>query len=219
VPNEPEIEIRSLNEPPFTVPVSTLATLPRREVKADFHCVAGWTAQGLRWSGVAFSDFYQAMIDPARANNTPISHISVSHIVFEGLDGFRSIVLLEDVMSTDVLLADQLEGVELNGDHGAPLRLVSPNQYGFISTKHLCRVELHDTRPPERYHHHWRTQLTLQVLKPHQRARVWQEERHRYLPGPIVRPVYHALMRRLLGDLRDSDQGGQRGDATHPGPR
>ena len=48
---------------------------------------------------------------------------------------------------TGVLIADRLDGRPLDGDHGAPVRLVSPAQYGYISTKHLCRIEVHTREP------------------------------------------------------------------------
>jgi hypothetical protein len=46
-----------------------------------------------------------------------------------------------------------------------------------------------------RYHPSWRAHLGLQLVKPHPRARVDLEERHRYLPARVVRPVYHRLIR------------------------
>ena len=121
---------------PFAVPLADLAALPRRELIADFHCVAGWSATDLRWEGVAYETFHRLVIEPAIPADP-----SVTHAVFEGLDGYRSIVLLEDALRDDVILADHLNGRPLDSDHGAPVRLVSPSQYGFVSTKHLCRIE------------------------------------------------------------------------------
>jgi len=72
---------------------------------------------------------------------------------------------------------------------------VSPAQYGYISTKHLARIELHSSEPRVRYHPSRRSNLRLQLVKPHPRARVWHEERHRYLPGRLLRPVYHRLIK------------------------
>jgi DMSO/TMAO reductase YedYZ molybdopterin-dependent catalytic subunit len=85
----------------------------------------------------------------------------------------------------------------LDGDHGAPVRLLSPAQYGFVSTKHLCRIEVHTSEPRVRYHPSWSAHLALTLVKPHPRARVWREERHRYLPAGLVRPVYRRLIRRI----------------------
>src|SRR5207237_10248083 len=79
---------------------------------------------------------------------------------------------------------------------GAPARLVSPNQYGFVSVKPLCRIELHSAEPSANYGAPSRfAEVTLRsLIKPHRRARVWQEERHRYLPGRLVRPAYRLLI-------------------------
>jgi DMSO/TMAO reductase YedYZ molybdopterin-dependent catalytic subunit len=189
VPDDPRLTIAGAVRAPTTVALAELASLPRREVVADLHCVAGWTATGLRWGGVAFADLYREMIEPAVRPGTKITHV-----VFAGLDGYRSVVLLEDVFADDVLLADHLDGQPLTPEHGAPVRLVSPGQYGFVSTKHLSRIEVHDTEPDVRYHPSRRVNLALRMVKPHRRARVVYEERHRYLPAWLVRPVYHRLV-------------------------
>ncbi|MGI8795342.1 MAG: molybdopterin-dependent oxidoreductase [Acidimicrobiia bacterium] len=141
------IEISGAVAKSFAVPLAALATLPRRELTADFHCVAGWSATHLRWEGVAFETFYRMIIEPSVQPDT-----SVTHLVFEGLDGYRSIVSIEDALADDVLIAERLNGSPLDADHGAPARLVSPNQYGFVSTKHLCHIELHTAEPTENYH-------------------------------------------------------------------
>ncbi len=189
VPARPGIEITGAVTEPFTVPAAELARLPRREQTADLHCVAGWSATGLRWEGVPFEAFYRTCIAPALPPGT-----TVTHVAFRGLDGYRSIVLLDDALADDVLIAERLDGRPLDGDHGAPLRLVSPSQYGFINTKHLCRIEVHSGEPPERYHPSPLIQFGLQLFKPHPRARVWHEERHRTLPTWAVRPIYRALI-------------------------
>lgn len=101
---------------------------------------------------------------------------------------------IEDVLADDVLIAEHLDGRPLDGDHGAPVRLVSASQYGFVSIKHLCRIEVHTARPPERYVPDRATRLGLRLVKPHRRARVWEEERHGHLPAWAVRPVYRLLI-------------------------
>jgi DMSO/TMAO reductase YedYZ molybdopterin-dependent catalytic subunit len=57
VPADPGIEISGAVAESFVVPLSELATLPRRELTADFHCVSGWSATDLDWEGVAFETF------------------------------------------------------------------------------------------------------------------------------------------------------------------
>ncbi|HYF45218.1 MAG TPA: hypothetical protein VD926_03345, partial [Acidimicrobiales bacterium] len=62
----------------------------------------------------------------------------------------------------------------------------------------LCRIELHPREPGGRYHPSLLMHWGLQLVKPHPRARVWEEERHRFLPGRLVRPIYQ----RLVGPIR-----------------
>jgi DMSO/TMAO reductase YedYZ molybdopterin-dependent catalytic subunit len=184
VPVDPVIEVRGAVAEGFDLPLATLSTLPRREVAADFHCVAGWSATDLRWEGVAFATFHRAVIEPALPAGT-----SVTHVVCRGLDGWESVLTIEDALADDVLLAENLDGRPLDGDHGAPVRLVSPRQYGYISVKHLSRVEVLTAAPRS-------TEGPL--LRSHPRGRVWEEERHGLLPGRVVRPFY----RTLIGPIR-----------------
>jgi DMSO/TMAO reductase YedYZ molybdopterin-dependent catalytic subunit len=129
----------------FDIRVSDLAGMPREEITADFHCVAGWSCRDLRWDGVRFATFYDAVIAP----RVPAG-VQVNHVLFRGGDGYEAALLLEDACVDNVLLADQLDGAPLTGAHGAPVRLVSPSQYGHKSVKHLNAIEVHAHEPRER---------------------------------------------------------------------
>lgn len=209
VPADPLITVCGAVRDETAFAVADLATLPRTELTADFNCVAGWSAVGLHWEGVGFHTFYARVIQPALLPDTHVTHFG-----FVGLDGYRSIAVAEDVLADDVLIADRLNGAPLDGDHGAPVRLVSPKQYGFMSTKHLSRVEVYTTAPKLRYHRSPLIQFGLELVKPHPRARVWHEERHALLPAPVVRPIY----RLLIGPLKRLSHAPQR-DAPSPAPR
>ena len=191
VPADPVIEIAGAAvDAPLTVPLTELARLPRREQTSDFHCVAGWSATGLRWEGVPYERFHRLVVEPALRPGA-----NVTHVVFAGLDGYRFAVTLEDALADDVLIAEHLDGRPLDSDHGAPVRLVSPSQYGYVNVKHLSRIEPHSSAPaghsaPLRW-----VEAGLRVaVTPHRRARVWREERHRFIPGRLLRVPYRALI-------------------------
>ena len=95
VPDLPVIEIGGAVAGTVALPLTELARLPRREQTADLHCVAGWSAVGLRWDGVAFRTSYRG-VEPI----LPDGSAPVTHVVFAGLDGHRSIVTLEDALKT-----------------------------------------------------------------------------------------------------------------------
>ncbi|TNC32973.1 molybdopterin-dependent oxidoreductase [Mumia zhuanghuii] len=191
-PRDHHIEVMGADMDAFVVPLPTFRALPRVSRTRDFHCVGGWTATDVHWEGVTFPTFYEHLIAPRLATGTEITHFT-----FGGLDGYRSVVCAEDVMDDDVLLVDVLDGEPLSPDHGAPLRLVSPKQYGFISTKHLSLIELHTVEPDFDFgaaSSLARLGLRLIMFRRHPRSRVWLEERHGYLPGPVVRLFYRPLI-------------------------
>lgn len=159
-----------------------LANLPRIEQVSDFHCVTTWSHRSLRWSGVRFSDFYAHHIAPRLA---PGSHVTT--VVLRGQDGYRTTLLLEDLLAADVLLADRLDGKPLGIEHGAPLRVVAPAHYGYKSLKHVSRVEF--------YPHELKNKSAVLALMDHPRARVEFEERARGLPGWLLRHFYRLLIR------------------------
>lgn len=170
-----------------TEPSSSPAASPSRDHRR--FPLRGWVVgTNLHWDGVGFKTLYNKIIEPQLDAGGP-----TTHVVFGGLDGYRAIVLLEDALD-DVLIADRLDGRPLDSDHGALVRLVSPSQYGYVSVKHLCRIELHTSQPPAKYHPSPVIQAGLQLVNPHPRARVCPEERHRYLPPPVLRPIYRLLI-------------------------
>ncbi|MEV6716970.1 molybdopterin-dependent oxidoreductase [Lentzea sp. NPDC051208] len=199
MPDDPVIAISGVVREPVEVRLEELSALPHRETLADFHCVAGWTATDLRWEGVRFADFYRRFVEPALEPG-----VTVTHLAFEGLDGAASVAELQDALADDVMLARRLNGRPLNGDHGAPIRLVSPAQYGYMSIKHLCAVEVCSALPA----HRLGTKIFDRLLEGHPRARVWQEERHGRVAGRLVRPFYRAL----IGPIRRLSAKGAQGE-------
>jgi len=126
----------------------------------------------------------------------------VSHLLFEGADGFRTTLTLADALDEDVMLADQLGGTALDSDHGAPVRLFSPKQYGYKSAKHLCGIELHTSQPADGYRKGVCRRFLRWLVKPHPRARVAEEERHCHLPAWVVRGIYRQIPRLWIWAFR-----------------
>ena len=165
-----------------------LAGLPRAEQVSDFHCVTTWSHRSLRWSGVRFADFYERHF-AARFDAAP----GVMALVFRGQDGYRTALLLEDLLAADVLLVDRLNDLPLSLAHGAPLRLVAPAQNGYKSVKHLCRIEF--SAGPAKL-----KKGALAFLD-HPRARVALEERGRWFPGWLLRHAYRPLVKPAVAEF------------------
>lgn len=85
-----------------------------------------------------------------------------------------------------MILADTLNGKPLSVKHGAPIRLVAPDHYGYKSVKYLNRIALHSGSPGYR--------PSGFGFMEHPRARVTFEERGQVFPGWILRYAYKPLV-------------------------
>ena len=168
-----------------------LSGLPRITVQSDFHCVTTWSHLGVTWGGVRFSEFYRERV-------TSLAHRStdVVGVILRAQDGYRTTMLLDDLLADDVLLADEMNGLPLSVDHGAPLRLIAPQHYGYKNLKHLATLEFCDTMPVVKHG-------ALAFLD-HPRARVALEERGRWFPGWLLRRVYRPLIHRTVAIFRQA---------------
>ena len=180
----PEIEIAGDVERELHV-ADALSGLPRVEQLSDFHCVTTWSRRSLRWGGVRFVDFFEKVLVP-EASPRPQATL----VALRGQDGARTGMLLADLISPDVLLADTLDGKPLTVEHGAPLRLIAPAHYAYKSVKHLSRIEFRQ----EALGYHGSAFRFMD----HPRARVALEERGRGAPGWLLRYLYRPLVPRII---------------------
>jgi DMSO/TMAO reductase YedYZ molybdopterin-dependent catalytic subunit len=172
MPAEPRLEITNEGEPVDVVTAADLQALGPLEHRSDFHCVTSWSVTGLVWTGVRLRDVLASV---------GITGAPAPYLVARGGDRRKAAFLWEDATAEDVLLATHLDGEPLDDRHGAPLRLVSPSQYGYKSVKHLVSIDFRSERPKT-------------LSKEHLRARVALEERHPKLPSWSVRGPYRLLI-------------------------
>lgn len=118
-------------ERPLALSWSEFETLPRTAVRADMHCVTGWTRLDLSWEGVSFRTIVE------RTRPRP----EVKHVMAHGDYGYTTNVPLGVLLEADVLLATHESGRPLSPEHGAPLRLVVPKRYAWKSAKWLRGLE------------------------------------------------------------------------------
>jgi DMSO/TMAO reductase YedYZ molybdopterin-dependent catalytic subunit len=163
---------------PTQIPLDDLISPDQRRAQhSDLHCVTTWSAQDLRWEGVPFRNIHETLSAEVGMAD------AVTWVTFVGLDGYRACLRLDDALADHVLLADRLDGAPLGVEHGAPVRLVAPAHYGYKSVKHVCAIEYRRNYDPGSAR--WAA---------HPRGRVAREERSRYLPGPLWRPIWRALL-------------------------
>lgn len=165
-----------------------LDSLPRVDQVSDFHCVTTWSKLNLNWSGYRFKDFYTNLILPKVSSE-------ITFVIFRAQDGYKTSLPLVDLMQENVLLADQLDNQPLSLEHGAPIRILAPNHYGYKNLKHLKRIEFYGEKKI--------LKQGLVSFMDHPRARVAFEERASKGPGIFFRFLYKFGIK---GTIRDFEK-------------
>jgi DMSO/TMAO reductase YedYZ molybdopterin-dependent catalytic subunit len=120
-------------EKPVSLSYHDVLSLPKVEQVSTFHCVTGWTVTNVRWGGVRLKE----VLDLARP--LPSAHAlefqSAENPYVDGLT-------MEQAGLHDVMLAYEMNGSPLPREHGAPMRLIIPEMYGYKNVKWLAAINL-----------------------------------------------------------------------------
>jgi DMSO/TMAO reductase YedYZ molybdopterin-dependent catalytic subunit len=153
-------EVSGLVESPYTLTYSDLKDLGAATVKADMHCVTGWSTLDNEWEGVPFRVLAE------KAGPKPEAAWVVTHCDY----GYTSNLSLKAMLDDDVLVAWGHGGQPLAPEHGFPLRLVVPKRYAWKSAKWLRGLEFVDRN----------VRGFWEVRGYHMHADPWREERYSY---------------------------------------
>ena len=123
----------------------------------DFHCVTGWSVADVKWEGVKI----RRIAEMAKVKD------SAKWVIFFSLDGYSSVVPIEDALSEDAIIALKMNGEPLSLKAGFPARPFIPHLYAWKSAKWLTAIyfssQYQDGFWEERGYH--------------ERGNVWEEER------------------------------------------
>jgi DMSO/TMAO reductase YedYZ molybdopterin-dependent catalytic subunit len=132
-PTNWRLTIDGLVEKPLQLSYQQLLALPKAEQLSTFHCVTGWIVNNVRWGGVRFHDLLAAAAPRQQAR--ALHFISAEKPYDDYLD-------LRQVSLPNVMLAYEMDGKPLRREHGAPVRVVIPEMYGYKNVKWVERIEL-----------------------------------------------------------------------------
>ncbi len=127
------LRIDGLVQRPIELSYGELRSLPRVEQVSTFHCVTGWIVKGVRWGGVRFHDLL--------AGARPMPQAHALHFV-SAEKPYDDYLTLQQVALSQVMLAYEMNGKPLAREHGAPVRVVIPEMYGYKNVKWVERIEL-----------------------------------------------------------------------------
>jgi DMSO/TMAO reductase YedYZ molybdopterin-dependent catalytic subunit len=132
-PTTYRLRVDGLVASPSSFSLADLKAMPRAEQVSDFHCVTGWSVSNVRWAGVR------------------LRHVLERAGARKGIGGLRFVsaekpyddsLTLRQALLPDVMLAYEMDGGPLARPHGAPVRLLMPEMYGYKSVKWVEQIEL-----------------------------------------------------------------------------
>jgi DMSO/TMAO reductase YedYZ molybdopterin-dependent catalytic subunit len=129
------LRVDGLVRRPLTLNYHELLALPKATQVSTFHCVTGWVVNNVRWGGVRFHDLLAAA--------GPLSQAGALHFV-SAEKPYDDYLSLRQVSLRDVMLAYEMDGKPLPREHGAPVRVVMPEMYGYKNVKWVERIEVVD---------------------------------------------------------------------------
>jgi DMSO/TMAO reductase YedYZ molybdopterin-dependent catalytic subunit len=127
------LRIGGLVEQPHELTYDELRALPQVSAVAASPCVTGWTVGGVHWRGVRFKDLL------AKAGPLPHAH-ALQFVSAE--QPYVDYLTLDQANLPHVMLAWEMDGKPLLREHGAPVRVVIPEMYGYKNVKWVAEVNL-----------------------------------------------------------------------------
>ncbi|MDX6481694.1 MAG: hypothetical protein QOG85_2204 [Gaiellaceae bacterium] len=127
------LKIGGLVDNPMELGYLELRALPQHSQVSVFHCVTGWTVDGVRWRGVRFKDLLAAA--GPRPGAHALEFVSAEYPYVDYLT-------IEQAMLHDAMLAWEMDGKPLLQEHGAPVRVVIPEMYGYKNVKWVAEINL-----------------------------------------------------------------------------
>ena len=158
VPDDSTLDVWGAVDDERTIPLDEFKTLESERQRQDFHCVTGWSRFDCAFRGVAF---------PTLAAHVGVDDDAV-HVLFYSHDGYTTDLPLSDCLREELLLAWEFDGETLSGEHGGPLRAVTPHKYAYKGAKWLSGIEF--LVEPERGY--WEQRGYSETANP------WNEERY-----------------------------------------
>jgi len=139
------LRVDGLVEAPKSFSLADLKAMRRAEQVSDFHCVTGWSVSNVHWAGVRIAD----LLESAGATS------SVSALRFVSAEKpYEDSLTLKQALLPDVMLAYEMDGGPIPRPHGAPVRLVMPEMYGYKNVKWVDHIELGTTPQPGYWEQH-----------------------------------------------------------------
>jgi DMSO/TMAO reductase YedYZ molybdopterin-dependent catalytic subunit len=133
------LRVHGLVEHPVVLSWKKVAALPGDMQISTFHCVTGWSVQNVHWEGIRAQTIAE-LVKPAKA---------ATHVTFQSLEGpYVDQLTRAQFELPDTMLARHMNGKPVSRAHGAPLKLVVPQMYGYKGVKWVTDIRYDSVEEP-----------------------------------------------------------------------
>ncbi len=155
-PVEWRLHFSGLFERPRTMTLEDIRSFPRKEVESFIKCagfpadhrIATRNASNAVWAGASLADIMEAVGLSSDASYLWFYAPDVGSYSEWSADRYVKDMPVERIKQGSVLLAYEVNGEPLPGEHGFPLRVFIPGFYGTNSVKWVCRIDAAAARAP-----------------------------------------------------------------------
>jgi len=120
--------------------IEDFQAMPQRDMVIEHKCIEGWSSI-VHWGGVRFSDFHERYAE--QVGDAP-------YVGLETPDGEYYVGWdIESILHPQTMLVLRQGEEPLDQDHGAPLRLATPNKYGIKCLKRISVIRYSNERPAD----------------------------------------------------------------------
>jgi DMSO/TMAO reductase YedYZ molybdopterin-dependent catalytic subunit len=147
--------IDGLVETPFALNFKMLQALPSRTVTSFHECYGSpvkpttnalWRVGNVKWGGVPLNTLLQIAKPLPTASFVWSDGLDRGEFFGVKADRYQKDLPISKAMTSEVILAYEINGKPLSKERGGPVRLVVPGWFGTNSTKWISRISLQDQR-------------------------------------------------------------------------
>lgn len=124
----------------LTLPYDRVIDRQTYEKVVRLNCIEGWSVDIL-WKGVLLKD----LLGEANYDKT------AKTVIFHCADDYTTSLPLSYIVDNDILLAYQMNGIDLPTERGFPFQVVAEDKYGYKWAKWVERIEISNQTDYEGY--------------------------------------------------------------------
>ena len=130
------LKVSGLVDTPLELTYADLQALPQVSKVLDMNCVEGWDFTA-KWTGPTLKSVFEKAGVKTSANN-------VIFRTSDALEGGYTSLLLDYVLTNDIILGMKINDLTLPAERGFPFQVIAESKFGYKWAKWVTEIELSD---------------------------------------------------------------------------